>query len=120
MHGAIKVFLLFAGYKALKAYATAHEPEELKEVGVSIKIRRCQKRDTPDRLIFVFKKNGSYKVSFSILAGERYKVREKTPDDFSITITSAPEERVVEAYLLPQELIVTVESKGKKNEAYFP
>ncbi|MDO8537032.1 MAG: hypothetical protein Q7R94_02190 [bacterium] len=74
---------------------------------------------TNDYLTFRFYEKGTYKISFSITPDKGDRHRDKIPQNFTETIEVAPREIIVEQYILPDFLRITITKDGKSESRDF-
>jgi len=70
-------------------------------------------------LTFRFYEKGTYEIAFSITPGKRGRGQDKIPQNITKTIEVAPREIVVEQYILPDFLRVTITKDGKSESHDF-
>lgn len=86
---------------------------------VVVEYKQSRSRETNDYLTFRFYEKGAYKISFSITPGERGRGKDNVPKNFTKTIDSPPREIVIEQYVLPDFLRVTIDKNGKSESHDF-
>lgn len=74
------------------------------------------KKGVPDRICFLARDVGTYDIAFS-LATEEEHVRGEVPDDFRWRVAALPQKRVIERYLLPKNLRITIVRGGSVQES---
>jgi hypothetical protein len=74
-------------------------------------------RGTNDYLTFRFYEKGTYEIAFSITPGKRGRGEDKIPQNITKVIVSPPLEIVIEQYVLPDFLRITI-TKDSKSESH--
>ncbi len=69
-------------------------------------------RGSDDTFTFTFYEPGTYNVTFSAIPGESSRGQEYRPQGFETTIEQAPRVRVINQYILPDFLRVTITHNG--------
>ncbi len=69
-------------------------------------------RGSDDTFTLTFYEPGTYTVSFSAVPGESTRGQEYRPQDFEVKIEQAPRVRVINQYVLPDYLRVTITHNG--------
>jgi len=82
-----------------------------------VEYKQSRERGRNDYLTFRFYEKGTYAISFSITPDKYGRGQDKIPQNFTKTIEVAPREIVVEQYVLPDFLRVTI-TKDEKSESH--
>lgn len=81
--------------------------------------KQSRARGSNDYLTFRFYEKGTYEISFSITPDKGGRGQDKIPQNFTKTIEVAPREIVVEQYILPDFLRITITKDGKSESHDF-
>lgn len=79
---------------------------------VVLEYKQTRSRDHNDYVTFRFYQQGTYQITFSITPGKSDRDKEYLPKDFTKAIQQVPREIVVEQYVLPNFLRVTITRDG--------
>ena len=81
--------------------------------------KQSRAREMQDYLTFRFYEKGTYEISFSITPNKGGRGQDKIPQNFTKIIELAPREIVVEQYVLPDFLRITITKEGKSESHDF-
>lgn len=81
---------------------------ELLDGAVGINLDITEDKDTQDYVVFIFRKQGKYEVSFEVEAGKQYKSCGKIPESFVIELNESQMEHVIEEQFFSEHALVTV------------
>lgn len=104
------------------APATPHAPEQFNtragyfDGSVAVEYRQVRRSRSNDFVSVTFYAPGTYQVSFSTPPGSSSGKSSYMPKDFTIQIGNTPREIVINQYLIPDFLRVTVTKDGGTGE----